>query len=107
MRFPAEVQRRLQVIRAIGFEVFENATETVYHAVPTFDVDTIGILNYGAYKNHISMHLGYDFTDFFRNVYPQFNYIKTTIQFPHTDEFPDTIIREICEFLMDNRRGNG
>jgi len=60
------------------------------------------ILNYGAYKDHITMYIGYDLTDFLRNQYPQHRYTKAAMQISNKDAFPYELIKEICELLMQN-----
>jgi len=99
MRFPPEIQRRLFEIRAIGFDVFSDAEETIYHRVPTFMIRGKDILNYGAYKDHITLYIGYDMADFLKSAYPQYHYTKAAMQIPHEDCFPWELIREICEIL--------
>jgi uncharacterized protein YdhG (YjbR/CyaY superfamily) len=102
-RFPPEVQSRLNKIRRIGFDVFSNAEEKIYHGVPTF-ITTNGkdILNYGAYKDHITLYVGYDMKYFLQNAYPQYHYTKAAIKFPHRECFPIEYIQEICELLCSN-----
>jgi uncharacterized protein YdhG (YjbR/CyaY superfamily) len=97
MQFSPEVQRRLFYIRSIGFDVFHNAEERIYHRVPTLKFNGKDVLNYGAYKDHITLWLGYPMIDYLKNEYPQYNYTKTTIQFTHLDCFPNELIREIFE----------
>ena len=100
-RFSPEIQRRLNEIRGIGFEVFTGVEEKVYYGLPTFMI--IGSkeckLHYGAYKDHISLIVGYAMKDFLVTVYPQYNYTRATITFPHKDDFPADIVREICVLL--------
>lgn len=103
VRFSPEVQSRLNEIRRIGFDVFSNVEEKIYHNVPTF-ITTNGkdILNYGAYKDHITLYVGYDMKYFLQNAYPQYHYTKAAIKFPHREYFPIEYIREICELFCSN-----
>ena len=105
-RFSPEVQRRLVEMRNIGFDVFPNVRERIYYGNPTFTIDGKDILWYAAYKNHISLVIGPAMSDFLRGIYPQYSYTEHTIRFPHEENFPGELIREICELLEHNRNKN-
>jgi len=98
-QFDLETQRRLRAIRSTGFDIFQNAEEKIYHTIPTFMINGKDILNYGAYKHHITLYVGYDVAYLLKNKYPQYQYTKTTIKIPNSDIFPDYIIQELCELL--------
>jgi len=99
-QFPKEIQFRLNTIRSIGFETFSEATERVYHGVPTFATGDKDILNYGAYKDHITIWIGYEMVDLLKNAYPQYKYTKVTIQFSNSEDFPVELVKEICEMAV-------
>jgi len=117
MRFSPEVQRRLYAIRAIGLEIFPEATEKLDHAVPSFMIDGKGITDYAgrraggkgifyyaAYKDHISVslvnsHVAYLVIDIIKNSYPDYKYTKTAVKLSHDEELPLDFIREICKLL--------
>ena len=99
-QFSPKVRQRLLAIRAIGFDVFGDADERIYHRVPTFSISGTDILNYGAYKDHITLWIGYNMVSFLKNIYPQFNYTKVAMKIFNDDDFPDELIREICELLI-------
>ena len=113
-KFGPEIQERLMAIRFTALDIFQNVEEKIYHAIPAFMLDGKDILNYGAWKNHISIHLGYewkiywenranDLMSFLKEKYPQYNYTKFTIQFANKEPFPLELIREICELLWQDR----
>jgi len=97
MRFSPEIQRRLLTIRQIGCSIFLGADEKLYHTLPAFSKNGKIIIFYGAYKNHISICVGYDWVDFLKTQYPQFSYTKATILFPHMDSFPEDVVEMICK----------
>ena len=114
MGFESKVQERLMVIRFMALDIFQNVEEKIYHSVPTLFMGGKNIMCYGAYKNHISIHLGYDWKndwetrannimDFLKENYPQYRYTKFTIQLPHKLPFPNELIQEICEMLWNDR----
>ena len=104
-QFGPEVRRRLEVIRATGFEVFAGAEERIYFAVPTFKVNGKDIMNYAAYKSHVSLIVGYDLIFLLKDKYPQYQYTRATIKFPNTEAFPEELVREICVFLYYSLSG--
>ena len=98
-RFDAETQRRLEIIRAAGFDVFKDAEERIYFAMPTFKTGGHDVLHYAAYKKHISLIVGYDMVPIIKENYPGYGYTRATIQFLHTEPFPEEIIYEICVMI--------
>ena len=98
-RFDAETQRRLEIIRATGFKVFKDAEERIYFALPTFKSNGRDIMHYAAYKKHISLIVSYDMVPILKQNYPDYGYTKATIQFLHTEPFPEELIYEICVIL--------
>ena len=103
-QYDPEIRRRLEAIRSIGFEVFQNAEERVYFALPTFSVNGKDILHYGAYKAHISLVVGCDLAFMLKDKYPQYQYTGHTIKFLNNEDFPEDIVREICVFLAYGSR---
>lgn len=109
VRFDPQVQQRLLDIRSIVFEHLPHAEERIYYGIPTITTDGKDILFYVAYKNHISLIIGYDLTDFLKSHYPQYQYTRATIKFPHADAFPHDMVGEICMLLKDTftEKGSG
>ena len=99
MQFEPEVQRRLITIRLTALDVFQDVEEKIYHGIPTFMKNNKDILNYGAYKNHITIYIGYEWVYFLKEQYPQYEYTKAAIKFPNNNPFPDGFIREICDLI--------
>lgn len=104
MRFSPEVQERLVKIRRTALDAFGSIDEKTCHGLPAVFANGMGIMFYGAYKDHISICVGYDWVDFLKSQYPQFHYTKATITFPHQDPFPDEIVQVICELLAQGLR---
>ena len=100
-RFDPETEQRLLDIRSIAATVFPNSEETVWHAVPTFMYHGKDIFNYGAYKDHITLYVGYDLVKTLKEKYPKFQYTKGTVQFLNKDSFPYDVIKEICALIRD------
>ena len=98
-RFDSEIQRRLLSIRQTARVVFQGADEKLYHTLPAFSANGKVFMFYGAYKDHISICVGYDWVDFLKYQYPQLSYTKATVTFPHNDPFPEDIVEVICKLL--------
>lgn len=105
MRFIPETQRRLLTIRQTARAVFQGADEKLYHTLPAFSANGKVFMFYGAYKDHISICVGYDWVDFLKYQYPQLSYTKATIKFQHNEPFPDNIVEVICKLLCSRPFG--
>jgi len=106
LRFSPETQQRLALIRQIAWNVFQNVEERSCHNLPAIFANGRYIMFYGAYKNHISICVGYDWVDFLKCQYPGFQYTKATVIFPHAEPFPEDVVQVICE-LLNQGGGNG
>ena len=102
LRFSPEIQQRLMTIRQIARGLFRHAEEKTCYGLPAFFAQGKVFMFYGAYKAHTSICVGFDWVDFLRYQYPQFEYTQATIKFPHKDPFPDDVVQVICE-LLGNR----
>jgi len=113
--FEPEIQKRLMLIRLTALDIFQDVQERIYHGMPTFFiVGGKNIMCYGAWKNHISIHLGYEWKfdwsvranklmSYLKTRYPQYRYTKYTVTFLNKDPFPNELIRKICELLWEDR----
>ena len=81
------------------FEIFPNAAERIYFGIPTVDMGGKIILQYAAYKKHISLIIGSDFSALLQEKYPQYHYTDYTVFFPDQEIFPEDFIQEICGML--------
>ena len=110
MKFEEEIQKRLMEIRFTALDIFQNVEEKIYYGAPSFIYEGKDVMNYVAYKGHISIILAYpwkpnwetrmhEFMDFMKKNYPQYSYTKYTIQLSHKKPFPYELIKIICKFL--------
>lgn len=88
-------------IRFTALGIFQNVEEKIYFGVPSFTLNGKEIMNYAAYKKHVSIWLWYDMIDFLKNHYPHLSYTKATIQLSHKEDFPNELIKEICELVWE------
>ena len=97
--FDDETQRRLKVIRQTALSIFPHAKETIYHNLPTLWLNGKDILNYGAYKDHITLYIGYEATNIMRANHPQYQYKKASMMLSHSEPFPKELMIELCEII--------
>lgn len=97
------IQERLNIIRNIAKKVFsDNAIETIYHGVPTFMLNGKDIFNYGAYKKHITLFIGYDCIDLVKAQYPLNQYSKAALMINNNDDISKEMIENICYIIIEN-----
>ena len=95
-QFDPETQRRLSMIRQTALDTLKNAREGMYHGVPTVWVNDKDTLNYAAYKNHITLYIGYELVPIMKENYPQYQYAKASMKIQNSDALPEDLIQEIC-----------
>ncbi len=103
-RFNPEVQQRLRCIRQTARDVFGDVEEKIYYGYPTICVNGHEVMFYGAYKDHVSICVGYDWIDFLKVQFPQLDYTRATIKFPHSEPLPEDVVRVVCELLTNGLR---
>ncbi len=99
MKYGPDKQERLLQIRAIMFEKYPDAAERIYFGIPTVDHKGKIILQYAAYKKHISLIIGSDFSALLQQEYPQYHYTDYTVYFPDNEPFPGDFIKTVCGML--------
>lgn len=99
LKYDDEKQKRLQSIRNIMKETYPNSTERIYYGIPTVDLDGQIILQYAAYKKHISMIICTDLSRLLQEKYPQYNYTDYTVLFLDKEPFPDEFVSVVCGLI--------
>ena len=99
MKFDSEKQERLLKIRSSVKERHLDASERIYYGIPTVEKDGKIILQYAAYKKHISLLVGNVLPAILKEKYPQYSYTDYTVVFPDKEPFPENFVKEICEIL--------
>ena len=93
---PPAVQGRLvDVLTFIG-DKLPHSEQRIYHGIPAFFVGKRDVINIGAYKDHIGVHIGYGLADRLKQTYPEHQYTKSTVQFPYTQPLPVDVLADIC-----------
>ena len=93
---PSEIQMRLLYVLVFVHSKLPFAEQRIYHGVPTFFMKERDVLNIGAYKDHFGVYVGYSLVEYLKCKYPMYQYTKTSIKFPYTQEIPYDILNDIC-----------
>jgi Uncharacterized conserved protein len=100
-QFPKEIQEKL-------FEIKKEIEHTIPHAeariawnMPTYSIGSVNIIHFSVQKSFISLHIGIEAMNFFRNKLKEYSTTKSVIHFRFEDEMPKSFIREVTLWLTD------
>ena len=99
LQFPADVQQKLNELRAAILEIVPNATEKIAYGIPTFYVKG-NLVHFAAYKSHIGFYPGASGIDAFRAELTQYKLSRGTVQFPLDQPLPMELIRRIVQYRL-------
>ena len=98
-RFPKDVQKMLEQVRAIIKEAAPDAEETIKYAMPTFTLN--GNLVYlAAFKNHIGFYATPTGNEAFKKDLSGYKTGKGSVQFPLDKPMPLSLISKIVTFSV-------
>lgn len=102
--FPAEMQERMETIRAIIHEIVPEVEETISYQIPCFKYKGY-LIYYAAFPNHLSISNPFsaEFLENFKDELKNYKVSKSVIQLPNKYELPVDMIRRMIEFRkMEN-----
>jgi len=97
--FPEAVKEKLDQLRTIIRAEMDSAEEVISYNMPGLCFKKT-VVHYAAFKNHISLFPAPSGKEWDKKFAGYKTSGKGTIQFPHTDELPESLIREIVRFLL-------
>ncbi|MFB6340485.1 iron chaperone [Saccharicrinis sp. FJH62] len=97
---PLDIQEKLQQLREIIKDVAPNATERISYQMPAFAQNGI-LVYFAANKNHIGFYPTASGIKFAEPELKSFKYSKGAIQFPHDQDLPVDLIRNIVRFRLE------
>jgi uncharacterized protein YdhG (YjbR/CyaY superfamily) len=97
--FPAEVQEKLQGIRAIIREAAPEAEETIKYKMPTYILKG-NLVFFAGYKKFISLYPAPQGGAEFNKSVAVYRAEKSTLQFPLDEPIPYGLIAEIVRFRV-------
>jgi uncharacterized protein YdhG (YjbR/CyaY superfamily) len=103
-RFPADIQKQLQQIRAAIKEAAPGADETIKYAMPTFILNG-NLVHFAAFKNHIGLYPAPSGTEAFKEELSIYKGGKGSVQFPLNQPMPLGLISAIVKFRVRENLG--
>ena len=104
--FPAEIQRKLEEIRATIKKAAPEAEETMSYAIPTFKLNG-NLVHFAAFKNHIGFYPAPKGIEAFRKELAAYEGGKGTVQFPLDQPLPHALITKIVKFRVKDNLAKG
>jgi uncharacterized protein YdhG (YjbR/CyaY superfamily) len=108
--FPPETQTKLEEVRALIRAAIPEATESISHGIPTFDLNGHHLVHFAGYKKHIGFYPGsQSATEAFATELKPYKRGKGSVQFPLDRELPLELIRRMVAFRGEEsgRRASG
>jgi uncharacterized protein YdhG (YjbR/CyaY superfamily) len=97
--FPANIQQKLQELRAIIHAAAPQATEKISYGMPTFFLKK-NLVHFAAYKTHIGFYPAPSGIEAFRSELEPYHLSKGTVRFPIDQPLPLDLIQRIVEFRV-------
>lgn len=97
--FSPNVQKTLKQLRSTIRRAAPKATEKIAWGMPTFFLEG-NLVHIAAFKNHISLFPGPEAIVQFQKQLKNYPTSKGTIQFPHGDKIPLTLVTRIVKFRV-------
>lgn len=106
-RYPADVQAKLQKLRATIREAAPGAEEVISYQIPTFRLHG-NLVHFAAYKKHIGFYPTSSGIEHFKDELSGFKLSKGTVQFPLDQPIPFGLVTRIVKFrVRENRERAG
>ena len=97
--FPAEIQKKLEEVRATIKAAAPEALEKISYQMPTFYLHG-NLVHFAAYKKHIGFYPAPSGVVAFENELSQYETSKGAIQFPLDEPIPLDLIRKITIYRV-------
>ena len=98
--FPAEVQERLQALRATIRAAAPDAVETFSYQMPTFNLKG-NLVHFAAFKHHIGFYPTLSSTAAFQDALSRYKGAKGSVQLPLDQPLPLELVTEIVRFRVE------
>ncbi len=97
--FPADVQTKLEALRATIHAAAPAAAEKISYQMPTFTLNG-NLVHFAAFKNHIGFYPVPTGIAAFKRELSGYKTAKGSVQFPLDQPLPMTLIRKIVRFRV-------
>lgn len=102
--FPKNIQSRLKAIRALVKKCAPSAEEKLSYGMPYFHLNG-RLIYFAAFKNHIGFYPMASGIKTFQQQLLKYKFAKGSVQFPHNQPLPKSIISKIVKFRVKENRG--
>ena len=99
--FPPDVQEKLKGIRALIHRTAPDAVEAIRYGIPTFRQNGSNLVNFAAFKDHLSFFPTASGVEAFRKELSSYKLSKGTIQFPLDKPVPYDLVERIVRFRVE------
>jgi len=95
---PETARATLTRLRALIREAAPEAAEVIRYGIPTYKLNGF-VASFAAFKNHCSFFPGHTVADF-SEALEGYKTSKGTIQFPHDQPLPESLVRAIVKMRL-------
>ena len=105
-RFPPKVQATMQKLRKVIKAAAPKAEEVINYQIAGYKYYGM-LVFFGAWENHIGLYPGTGAVKAFKKELSAYKGAKGTVQFPHAESIPFTLISKIVKFrVKENEERN-
>jgi len=101
--FPADVQAKLQALRATIRQAAPEATETISYRIPTFTLNG-NLVHFAAYARHIGFYPTSSAMAAFEPELTAYKRARGSVQFPLDRPLPLDLVRRMVDFRVAESR---
>ena len=98
--FPDAVKKRLKQIRKTILSNAPEAKEEISYSMPSYKIGGKPLMYFAAFKNHIGLYATPSGHMKFSKALSKYKQGKGSVQFPHEETLPLTLIAEIVRFRV-------
>lgn len=98
-RFPSDVRKRLERMRATIRRAAPSATERMAYGIPTFHLDG-NLVHFAAFAHHVGFYPTASGIAAFRESLAEYESAKGSVQFPHDEPLPLALVARIVKFRV-------
>jgi uncharacterized protein YdhG (YjbR/CyaY superfamily) len=102
--FPAEIQEKLQGLRAVIRKAAPDAEEAIRYGIPTFRQNGSNLVHFAAFRDHLSFFPTSSGVAKFQKELSSYQLSKGTIQFPLDKPVPYDLVERITRFRAEENR---
>jgi uncharacterized protein YdhG (YjbR/CyaY superfamily) len=99
-RFPEEIKKRLELVRATIKKAAPGAEETISYGIPAFKLNHGYLIYFAGYKNHIGLYPAPVNNEVFSKELSAYKTGKGSVQFPLNKPMPLALVTKIVKFRV-------